>query len=121
MKQLFESIYPFALEASIDTFSFWDMTFGEINETIKANSRKQEREHKYKAIFDYKLASLVGRNIAAAFDKGNKIPRIYEVYEGFEEVKQEEERLEAEQKWKAIKARMESYNENWKASKGGEK
>lgn len=110
-------MYPVALEAGVDAFVFWDMTFGELDEAIKAYSRKQEREHKYKAIFDYKLASLVGRNIAAMFDKSNKIPRIYEVYEGFEEVKQEEERLEAEQVWKAIKARMESYNENWKASK----
>lgn len=93
------------------------MTFYEINESIEAYLRRQEKGQKYKAVFDYKLASLIGRNIAAMFDKGNKIPRIYEVYEGFEEVKQEEQRLEAEQKWKAIKARMESYNENWKASK----
>lgn len=56
------------------------MTFAEIGRVIESKRRVIEMETKRRALYDYKLADLIGVSIARVHNSKNKLPSINEVY-----------------------------------------
>lgn len=98
---------PIALECEVSVFSFWNMTLGEILVTIKAYSKRKERELKDRAYMDYKLAECIGRNIACLLSSDAEPVAFVDIYkELYEEENQAIEKKKNENKIEIQKQKM---------------
>ncbi|MBB6622029.1 hypothetical protein H7E67_01165 [Clostridium gasigenes] len=113
LTELYEELFPIALECGISSFLFWDMDYLEITETIKAYSRRKEKESREKAVFNYKLADLIGTSVKRILDEKQEMPPLWEVYPGmFEDYKAEHEEQQVQNNyWKTIRDRITVYGE----------
>lgn len=76
------------MEYGISEADFWSMTFAELDRSIAAKKKQEQR----KASFDYILADLVGRSIARVYNSKNTYPSLAEAYPSlFDRVAEEEE------------------------------
>lgn len=74
---------------------YWDMTLAEVERYLQSYQRREDIRMKEKAMYDYKLADMIGVSISRIFAKGNpRYPEIYEVYPGIYEKDFIEERKE---------------------------
>lgn len=112
-----------SLDFGIKEFEFWDMTIAEIERAIDSKQRVEKVEAKEKAHFDYILASLIGRAMAAAMDSKNEYPDIKEVYPTlFQEeaiIKKQEEKEEKMSQLSAIRFKQFAQHYNKKYKGGG--
>lgn len=94
------------------------MTYGEIIDTLNANSRKNQNSLKEKAVMDYRLADLIATHVSRAFDKNVQIPSLYDAYPVLfarEKILQDKEREKAEMEmWKQrMLGFAEAHNRKW--------
>ena len=68
------------------------MTIAEIERLVESKNRVKQAEEKERAAYDYILANLITKGVAAAIAGGEGMPSIYEVYSGlFDDVKEDKE------------------------------
>lgn len=90
--------------------SFWDYSIKELYEIFEAYSRRVETRFKEKLILNNLLARQIGEQVAALFDKENKVTPIWDYYPNlFVDEKAKYEAEQRDMKWKIYKAQMESY------------
>ena len=99
-----------ALQSGLSIFEFWDMTVGEVADTVEANNKREENKLKQKAIMDYTLAKTLTSGIAALFSKNEQMITINEAYEWlFEEENKKIEEEKAKAQLEINKQRMKEY------------
>lgn len=77
---------------------------------MEAYNKRTINEYKEKIILNSLLARQIGENIAALFDKENKITPLWDFYpDMFSGEKEKFEQEQRETKWKVYKAQMEAY------------
>lgn len=69
-----------ALDIGIVERDFWEMTIAELNRASDSNLRVERLKAKETATHNYVHAVLIGRALAAGFDKNATFPPIHEVY-----------------------------------------
>ena len=79
-----------ALEKGLTEYQFWTMTLGEINRFLDSRKEVDRR----KAIFDYKLADLIGYSCGRYQNSANKMPTIAEFYPYLFSLEEEEEHIQ---------------------------
>ena len=111
MNALFDSLLKVALTSHISILDFWEMTYGEIVYTIRANNETEINSLKELAAMNYHLANLIGLSVARLTDKDAKYPSLYEAFPTlFEEEIEEQEEVEiVNNDWILIKDRLLSY------------
>lgn len=77
-KEVFDELFPFAVEAGIDAREYWLYTISEINMTIEGYHKRLTT----KAHMDYKLADLIGISAGRIVSKDIKYPTIEQAYPG---------------------------------------
>ena len=93
----------------MSVFDFWEMTFGEVIDTIEAYNNNKLEEMKYSAMMAYQTGRLVAIGVGNAFG-GGEFPQIHDIFPGLfdkPELKQQDGEL--------MKARLMSYAEAWKS------
>lgn len=111
-----------ALQSGTSALDFWDMTYGEVADTIKAHAKEKEIKLKEQAIMNYKLADLIATNVGAMLSKDAKAPTLIEAYEFlFKEEKEYYAEISAKNEMEAWKQRMiafaENHNRKWGENK----
>jgi hypothetical protein len=102
-----------ALDFGIKEAEFWDMTLAELIRAVESARRRELAEQQRRALFDYRLADLVGRSVARIYSRGATMPELHEAYpqlfddEALEEAKAE---LEAERFAAQLRAFSEAHN-----------
>lgn len=100
-----------ALDSGISEQEFWFMTFAEVDRAIESQKRKEQKQ----AIYNYKLADLIGYSCARVHNKSNKMPTIYEAYPNLFEIDEEEEQAKKnELSVLRFKHFAQSYNTKFK-------
>ena len=61
MSELFEQSLPAALQAGISVFEYWDMTWREINISLRAYEKNIIFRQKQRAIMDHAFIGMLGR------------------------------------------------------------
>lgn len=94
------------------------MTYGEIIDVLRANSNKHISDLKEKAVFDYTLATLIGKHIGALLSKDEVVPSLFDVYEVlFQEEKKNQDEVKAKNDLEIWKQKMinftEHHNREW--------
>ena len=119
MDKVYELI-DLGLDYGISEAEFWDMTFAEFYRAIQSKKRVELIEAKERAIFDYQLASLIGRYMARNFSNSVKIPELYEAYPSFfNEEELEEKKQERLDTLSAIRFQQFANSFNQKFQEGG--
>ena len=104
-----------ALDFGITEFDFWLMTFAEIERVIESKKRVIEAEERRRAIYDYRLADLIGRSVARVYNSNNKLPSLAEAYpELFTENEEEQQAKKDELSILRFKLFAQSYNAKFK-------
>ena len=101
-----------ALQSGISVSDFWDMTVGEVAETVEAINKKEEIKLKQQAIMDYTQAKTLISGIAALFSKDEEMLQIDQAYEWLFE--KETKKIEEDKKNAQLeinKQRMKEYAE----------
>lgn len=99
-----------ALEVGISHFDFWDMTFGEVIETIKAYQKRKKEELKERAMMDFKLSQCIGIQVACILSDKNKPREFMEIYDFLYSDEEKEEIVAKQQEEKEIQAMMNMAN-----------
>jgi hypothetical protein len=89
------------------------MTLGEVERYLLSFQRREERRLKEKAIFDYKLADLIGISCARIWSKNTNYPEIYEIYPNLfqkEEVEGKKEEIRMEKSIERLKDFVMKHN-----------
>ena len=73
---------PIALQCGINTFQFWEMTYGEISVTVDAHRETSRLRVREVAGFNHSLANLIGLSVARLMDKKSKYPTLKEAFPG---------------------------------------
>lgn len=115
---MFEDLYPIALECEIGPLQFWDMTYGEVLDSITAYKKREKNKLRERAMMDYKLAEMIACNIAPMLVEGAKVPALVEAYEFlFEEEKIIHDEMVAEREMEIWKQKMicfaDNHNRKW--------
>lgn len=97
------------------------MTLAEIERAIKSKNRIIKIENQNRAMFDYTLSLLIGRNVARLFNSRNTIPTLEEAYPTLFDKSEEDNEKMQEQKnnLSVIRFKMFAQAHNRKY-KGGE-
>lgn len=101
---------PIALQCNINTFDFWNMTYGEINDTINANRETNRLRVREVASFNHSLGNLIGLSVARLMDKKTKYPTLKEAFSDiFSDLEDNKPNVENEE---VTKARLLKYAES---------
>ena len=110
-----------ALDYGVKELEFWEMTLAEIERAIDSKKRVTRIDKQNKAMFDYTLAILIGRNIARVHGSSSPIPTLEEAYpELFKKTPEEEAEYQKQKDdLSALRFKLfaQSHNEKYK---GGE-
>lgn len=100
-------LYPAALKCGINTFDFWDYTYGEIIELIKLHKENEEEKSKEQLVNNYQIALLTSVFTNRA-NNGKQPPTLHEVFPNVfdEEVTPEEAENNS---WLFYKEQMMDY------------
>lgn len=71
------------------------MTLAEVIRAIESKKRIETAQRKEKAVLDYTLAALIGRNVAAILNEQNTVPELKDAYSW---IYTEDEKKELEEK-----------------------
>ncbi|RKD22456.1 hypothetical protein SAMN02745883_00690 [Caminicella sporogenes DSM 14501] len=102
LTELFEKLYPIAVENGVDAVFYWDMTYGEIITAIEGNQRKVKQDIQVQASLVYKLGDL----LRFAFNEPNKYPTLQEA---FPKLFDDEAIKPKQQDWRIMKERISAY------------
>lgn len=110
------------MDWGLSEYEFWNMTIAEIFRYIESKKRVQKQRSQEKAIFDYKLAELVGVSVSRIYSKSVSMPPIEKAYPAFFDKKEIEE-LRQEKKDELFALRFKqfanAFNKNF--GEGGSK
>lgn len=96
------------MEAEIDARDYWDMTYKEIIETIKAYNRRKKADMQFQASIQYRLADLIGASVGRLLDDKIKLPPIEEAFPTlFDDIIEKQTRKQ--QDWRIMKERMKDF------------
>ena len=91
------------------------MTFSEIERAINSKKRVAKEQRKERAIFDYTLANLIGRNVARLYSSSITMPTLSAAYPDLFDAKEEQEIIkEKAQEVSAIRFRLFASAHNQK-------
>lgn len=95
----------------MDAFFYWDMTYAEISETIKAFQKRQEVNLQFQAVISYHQANLISHLVGISLGSKQQQKEIQEAFPGiFPDLeKQVKAKLVKQQKWQLMKARIDAY------------
>ena len=100
-------LYPIGLEAGLDAMRFWDMTYFEIKEHIKAYAKRNKESMREKAILSYNHAHLIAQLVGISFSGEGKVPQLHDIYPSLFDAPE----LQGQQQdWRIMKARIEAYS-----------
>lgn len=91
---------------------FWKMTLGEIDRYLEAYNRREMKRLKEKAVFDYRLAELVGISAGRYFAKSFSYPELYTVYPSLFSKEEIEEERRKNREEKSINRLIEFVNKH---------
>lgn len=77
--EMFDRLYPLALDCGIRYDEFWDMTLKEMLQVMESYKRKIDQQAKQNLAMNYNLAGLVSDFVARKLN-GKKIPSLYETF-----------------------------------------
>lgn len=89
------------------------MTFAELERVLESKRRTIQNQERKKAIYDYKLADLIGRSVARIHNANNRFPTLGEAYPNlFEEEEVAEKIQEKKDELSVIRFKQfaQSYN-----------
>lgn len=116
MKGIFSALLPIAIQYDISFKDFWDMTYREIEITIKAKRNKRKIELQEQAMMDYRLADLIGVSCSRIMSSDVKLPELNNAYSFlFDEVPQEPKK----QSWEEQKRILMQYAGAHNKKRGG--
>jgi hypothetical protein len=69
-----------ALDVGIKEAEFWSMTLAELVRAVESAKRREKAEQQKRALYDYRLADLVGRSVARIYSKGATLPELHDAY-----------------------------------------
>lgn len=99
---------PVALQVGISAYGYWEMTYGEIIDTINAFKENERLRIREKASFEHQLANLIGLSVARIMDKDAEYPSLKKAFPNiFDDLIENEEPIEED--WNITKARMMQY------------
>lgn len=90
------------------------MTLGEIERYFKAYNRREMKRLKEKAVFDYRLAELIGISSGRYLVKSFRYPEIYDAYPSFfkkEEIEEERRKTREENSINRLLEFVKKHNE----------
>ena len=93
------------------------MTFAELERVLESRKRTMAIQEKKQAIFDYKLADLIGRSVARIHSSNNRYPTLVEAYPNlFEDEVMDEKIQEQRDEISALRFKQfaQSYNKQYK-------
>ena len=106
-----------AMDWGLSEYEFWNMTIAEIFRYIESKKRVQKQRSQEKAIFDYKLAELVGVSVSRIYSKSVSMPPIEEAYAAFFDKKEiEEQRQEKQDELSALRFKQfaDAFNKKFR-------
>jgi hypothetical protein len=89
------------------------MTLGEVERYLLSFQRREERRLREKALFDYKLADLIGISCGRIWANKIEYPEIYEIYPSIfqkEEVEEQREKMRMEKSIERLKDFVMKHN-----------
>lgn len=118
MEKITMQMLKVCLEAGIVEDDFWEMTYKEIVNYMKAYKKRREVEFKELVTINHLLGDLIGMSVSRLFSKDAKYPSVVEMFPNL--YKEEQEALK-EQKQKElnerIKANMMAFGAAYKNNK----
>jgi hypothetical protein len=107
---------PSALEAGITAYNYWDMTYGEIVDTITAHNKRKKSQMQQDASLYYSLANLIGLSVGRLLDEKIKMPEITDAFPTlFDDIIPKKP---VQTDWRIIKERMTDFANNKKSKQG---
>lgn len=116
MEGIFNALLPIAIQNDISFQNFWDMTYGEIELTIKAKRDKRKQELQETAMMHYRLADLIGVSCSRLMDSKVKFPELNQAYSFLFESDQP---IKKQQSWEDQKRILMQYTEAHNKKRGG--
>lgn len=106
------------MECEISVFDFWEMTYGEVVDTVKAFTNRKQSTLKERAIMDYKLADMIAVCVSKLLSNEVQVPALHEAYEFlFKEESKKQAEIMAKNDMEIWKQRMinfaEYHNRKW--------
>lgn len=99
------------------------MTLAELTRAMEAAKRRELAEQQRRAVYDYRLADLIGRSVARIYSKGVTMPELSEAYPNlFDDEKMAEARAErdAERFAAQLRAFAAAHNKRMEVENDGE-
>ena len=97
------------------------MTLAELIRAMESARRREKAEQQRRALYDYRLADLIGRSVARIYSKGAAMPELSEAYpQLFDDEALEEAKAEREAERFAAQLRAFSEAHNRKLEEVGE-
>lgn len=108
-----------ALDYGISEFSFWDMTYAEIERAVASKVRVMKQEAQERATYNYILANLIVKGVSNVLGDKSQYPTLEEAYPGvFDDIAEKTKAKVEEQKinLSALRFRQfaQSYNSKMK-------
>lgn len=125
--ELYAYMMPIALENGIGIDEFEVRTFRELEYMIKANTNAHNRKVKADIMLKYQMVDLMAASLGRIMSDKATYPEIYEIYptifgdELEKSIKEERQRLEAEQLTMRWKQYAMGHNATFKPKTEGEK
>ncbi len=114
MEELFEKLKEQCLIIGMSHEEFWNATYGEIVDIIKANNKRQKQDLQKQASLDYQLANLIGISASRMLDSKTEMPPLEKAYPSLFEQKEEESKPK-QQDYQLMKARLMQYAQSHNA------
>lgn len=105
LTELFEQLYPIAVENGVDAVFYWEMTYGEIIAAIEGNQRRVKQEIQIQASLLYKLGDL----LRFSFNEPNKYPTLQEAFPKLFDDTEAINQKPKQQDWRIMKERISAY------------
>lgn len=110
LEQEIKDMLTNCLDLGISEDDFWDSTYGEIIRLAKSINNRESNRLKEKAIFDLKLADLIGISVARLLSKETKLPTLEEAYPNIFNLSPEERSAQEEKRHlEQMRARLLEY------------
>lgn len=111
LTELFEKLYPIAIQSGVDAVFYWEMTYAEILAAIKGSAKRQEVELQHQSIIAYHQANLISHLVSISLGSKQSHPELHEAFPGiFPELEKRAEMQKVKQQnWQIMKARIDAY------------
>lgn len=111
LTELFEKLYPIAVEGGVDAVFYWDMTYAEILAAIKGSAKRRETELQYQSIIAYHQSHLISHLVGISLGSKQSPQALHEAFPGIFPDLEKRAKVQQvkQQNWELMKARIEAY------------